>query len=252
MISYKIVERGVFPLAVETFYFYDFEKNNTYPQDVELKEPRQCMHCNQTGVQNFISGIITGGTHDKYSAIAVFTCPLCSSTSIHYLIQFKVVKQGFHHSVYESVNSIPHKRENNENISFELEIQFPDFFEIYYQSEKAENENLDQLAGMGYRKALEFLVTDYLLQYPVDTASEDWIKDPRTTLGNKISQIPSSRMQTLAKAASFLGNDETHYTRRHPEHDVESLKAFIKVLLSEIENEIEFRKAEELINKPKG
>ncbi len=239
-------------MTVRTFYYYDFDKNNTYPEDIDIDEPRQCMHCNQTGVQNFIAGIATNGKHDKFNSISLFTCPLCASTTIHFSDAWSVGGMSFDNKVHKSSETIPIKKENLENISIDLETQFPDFFEIYYQSEKAENENLNLIAGMGYRKALEFLVTDYLLKYPVPEVTEDWLKNPGVTLGNKISKIPNTRMQTLAKATSFLGNDETHYTRRHPEHDIESMKAFIRVLLSEIENEIEFEKAEALINKPRS
>lgn len=237
-------------MTVRTLYSYDFDMNQTFPQDIDIEEPRQCMHCDQTGVQNFITGIVTGGQHDKFNAVTVFTCPLCSSSTIHFLVEFNVHSMGYNHQTHQSIETIPVKKDKHKDISADLETQFPDFFEIYYQSEKAEEEKLDKIAGMGYRKSLEYLVTDYLLKYQVPNLEEDWIKNPRTTLSMKISKIPSERMQILAKAASFLGNDETHYTRRHPEHDVQSLKAFIRVLLSEIQNEIDYKNAEELINKP--
>jgi len=238
-------------LTFRTFHAYNYDTNNTYPSEIDINDPRQCMHCLQTGVQNFITGVVTDGQHDKFNSVSLYTCPLCSSTTIHFSFIWRE-GMSIDGGIHTSVETFPVKLDKTDNISPELEVMFTDFFEIYYQSQKAENENLNQLAGMGYRKSLEFLVTDYLLQYPVDDAPEDWLKNANTTLGNKISKIPSGRMQTLAKAASFLGNDETHYTRRHPEHDIESMKAFIRVLLTEIENEIEFKKAEELINKPKN
>lgn len=238
-------------MTTRNFYSYDFDENKTFPEEVEFEEPRQCMHCNQTGVQNFINGILTKGRHDQYSGIAFFTCSLCASTTIHFLVRYTVDMRGYSRPVYQSVQTIPTKKEGIENISSDIQDEFPEFFEIYLQSKEAEKESLNQIAGMGYRKALEFLVTDYLLKYPVLEAPQEWLKDPKTSLSNKISKIQSNRMQTLAKAVSFLGNDETHYTRRHPEHDIESMKAFINVLLSEVNNEIEFKKAEELINKSK-
>lgn len=235
-----------------TFYSYEFEENKTFPQEVEIDEPRQCMHCEQTGIQNFINGIVTNGQYDIYNGIAFFTCPLCASATIHFLARCNLHTMGYNYPVYKSIETIPDKKEKIKNISNDLQTEFPDFFKIYSQSEKAEKENLNLIAGMGYRKALEYLVTDYLLIYPVADVTEEWLKNPQTTLGNKISKIPNKRMQTLAKATSFLGNNETHYTRKHPEHDIDSMKAFIRVLISEIENEIEFEKAEALINKPKS
>ncbi|WP_405100771.1 hypothetical protein [Oceanobacillus sp. FSL H7-0719] len=238
-------------MTYRTFYAYNFDKNNTYSEEIMINEPRKCMHCNETGLQNFIVGMVTRGKYDNFHNIGLYTCPLCASTTIHFLSKWDESDMDLLEPTYRTFETIPAKRKKIEAISDDLHTKFPDFFNIYSQSEIAEKENLDQIAGMGYRKALEFLVTDYLLEYPVSDATEDWLKDPRTSLNNKISKIKNDRMQTLAKAASFLGNDETHYTRRHPEHDIDSMKAFIRFLLSEIQYEIEYKRAKTLINKPR-
>jgi len=243
-------KEGDINMTYRTFFSYDFDENDTYPEEIEIHEPRQCMHCNETGTQNFITGIITKGQYDNFDSISLFTCPLCASTTIHLSTSWRESGLNFDESLHRTSETIPVKKQNLENISDDLQNKFPDFYNIYFQAEKAEKENLNQIAGMGYRKSLEFLVTDYLLKYPIEGVTDNWLKDPKTFLGNKISKIPNERMQTLAKATSFLGNDETHYTRRHPEHDIESMKAFIRVLLSEIQNEIDYKNAESLINKP--
>lgn len=36
------------------------------------------------------------------------------------------------------------------------------------------------------------------------------------------------KLQNLAKAASWIGNDETHYIRRHDDKDIRDMKQFIK------------------------
>jgi hypothetical protein len=43
----------------------------------------------------------------------------------------------------------------------------PEFEAIYQQAIEAESRSLDKIAGMGFRKALEFLVKDYLNGYSV-------------------------------------------------------------------------------------
>ena len=55
----------------------------------------------------------------------------------------------------------------------------------------------------------------------------------------------------MSRAISFIGNDETHYVKRHPEYNIQDLKEFIKVLMSDFENELIFEKAEKLLSKPK-
>lgn len=224
---------------------YDLEFNSKEYDDAIIDEPRQCMHCKNTGTQIFLDSFATRGKNDEYQAIALFSCQLCGSTSVHFMNLWRNSEIEY----YSSDTTIPALKLENLVFSSIIQEKFPAFCNIYSQSEKAEDENLDQIAGMGYRKALEFLVTDYLLTYPVEGVEDDWLTNPKTPLGSKISKISNQRIQKLAKAISFIGNDETHYTRRHPEHDINSIKAFIKILILEIENEIEFEKAEALLNK---
>lgn len=232
-------------------HWYDLETNSIHNDVSNIQEPRQCMHCKNTGTQVPLGCYGTLGKHDGHQGIALFSCQLCGSTSIHFLFVYNE-NHGADITHYISFKSIPSLETENLNFSNIIQKMFPSFCKIYIQSGKAENEELDQIAGMGYRKALEFLVTDYLIEYPVDGVSEDWLKNPNISLGNKISKLPNVKIQKLAKAISFIGNDETHYSRRHPEYDVDSIKIFIRILISEIENEIEYEKAVALINKPKS
>ncbi|MGM8213544.1 hypothetical protein ACLIBH_12275 [Virgibacillus sp. W0430] len=228
--------------------WYDLESNSIKYDDAHIEEPRQCMHCRNTGTQISLGLFGTPGRNDNHQGTALFSCQLCGSTSIHFLTIWRKGDLSF----FDSAEAIPPLELGHLDFSKTIQDKFSSFCKIYNQAKRAEEEKLDQIAGMGYRKALEFLVTDYLLQYPVDGVSDDWLKSPNVTLGNKISKITSNRIQKLARAISFIGNDETHYSRRHPEHDTNSIKAFIRVLVAEIENEIEFEKAEALISKPRS
>lgn len=236
-------------MAFRTFFSYDFEENTTFSTDINIEEPRQCMHCDQTGVQNFITGMMTNGKNDEYHCIGLYTCTLCESTTTHH---FVVWDYNLDNQKYVSVRTFPTKIQEIKGINDNLQKMFSEFAKVFKQAKEAEEAQLDQIAGMGYRKSLEFLVIDYLKAYPVEGVTDQWLENPKISLSQKISKIKSDRMQVLARAASFLGNDETHYTRRHPEHDIDSIKAFIGALLAEIQNEIEYNKALELINKTKS
>lgn len=104
---------------------------------------------------------------------------------------------------------------------------------------------------MGYRKSVEFLVSDYLLKFPdkSNNADKNWIKDPKTSLNQKIQKISDSRIQTVSKAITWIGNDETHYTRRHEDKDINSMKAFINALLALIELDKTVAEAEQFTSK---
>ena len=92
---------------------------------------------------------------------------------------------------------------------------------------------------MGYRKALEFLIKDYVIHlHPEET---DLIKSE--PLGATIQRIDDHRIKTLAQRAAWLGNDETHYVRHHLDRDVSDMKTFIDAMLHFIASELSFEDA---------
>ena len=113
----------------------------------------------------------------------------------------------------------------------------PTFVEIFKQAAMAEKKKLDHIAGVGYGKALEFLVKDYL----VDKNSED--KDlvekiKQKSLGKCIADnVDDERIKKAASGAKLLRNDETHYERKVEDKDVQDLKDLIQLTVYWIEAE---------------
>lgn len=111
-----------------------------------------------------------------------------------------------------------------------------DFLEIYNQALRAESDGLDQISGPGYRKALEFLIKDYLIKKINDSNMEDTIK--KENLGVCIeNRIHDANIREMAKRAAWLGNDETHYVREWGERDLQDLKQLINLTVHWMEAE---------------
>lgn len=108
----------------------------------------------------------------------------------------------------------------------EVNDKFPEFESIYSQAIQAESYGLDQIAGVGYRKALEFLVKQYSIYK--NPADDEAIKKEflGNTIKNRLSEFP--KIQKLSQAATWIGNDETHFVRKHEDKDITSMKMFIK------------------------
>lgn len=122
----------------------------------------------------------------------------------------------------------------------------PSFVDIYNQSYAAEQYGLTEICGMGYRKALEFLVKDFLIQ--TNPEAEDTIKS--LMLGKCIHDyIDNPGIKTLATASAWIGNDETHYVQKNDDYGIEHLKEFITAMISLIQIHISIDKASRLINK---
>ena len=84
-----------------------------------------------------------------------------------------------------------------------------------------------EIAGIGYRKALEFLVKDYTIHE--NPSDKEQIESE--LLAQSIKRIDNSNIQILASRAVWIGNDETHYIRKHENLDIEHMKRFIRSLL---------------------
>jgi len=108
----------------------------------------------------------------------------------------------------------------------------PDFVTIYGEAERAEQSGFKLVCGPGYRKALEFLIKDYVIRsHP---AKSEEIK--RLFLGKCIADLVTDvKVKQVAARAVWLGNDETHYLRKWEGKDLTNLKALIKLTVHWIE-----------------
>jgi hypothetical protein len=123
----------------------------------------------------------------------------------------------------------------------------PDFVAIVDEAEGTEKSGFKQVCGPGYRKALEFLIKDYVIRSHPNKAEE--IK--RLNLGKCISDyVSDERVKQVAARAVWLGNDETHYLRKWEGKDLNDLKALIALTVHWIEMDELTKKA--LNDMPEG
>jgi len=110
----------------------------------------------------------------------------------------------------------------------------PRFVELYKQANYAENMNFFELAGTGYRNALEVLIKDYAINE---------LKIPRDeVISKKLHKaielyLPNIRLSTSADVVRLLGNDNTHYERKYEDIDFPILKQYLEIFIKTIEVE---------------
>lgn len=119
-------------------------------------------------------------------------------------------------------------------VSGTIAAMSPTFRDVYIQAAAAEGYGLAQVCGPGYRKALEFLIKDYLCaRRPADA---DTIRG--SFLGRCIAKwVENDRVKAVASRAAWLGNDESHYLRVWAGRDLEDLKSLIQLTVRWIEME---------------
>lgn len=201
--------------AVVSFY-------GTGRQTVKIEHPEYCPHC---GKNISPETIYVSDSEDSYSSgdarfVVTFRCSR-SDCKKYFAVEYIFTSTSELCSIAKYSYRPPIKVKLPENI----EKVSPVFVEIYSQATVAESEALNQIAGVGYRKAAEFLIKDYVISK--NPSDEEHIKS--IMLGQVIAKYLNDfpKIQALAKSVSWIGNDETHYVRRHNDKDIQDLKKFI-------------------------
>ena len=170
----------------------------------------------------------------------------------HYFVdEFDVIgEDGLYSDTNFKIDHIDVKPElpSDIPISEEIALISPIGKEIYLQALKAEQEQLDHIAGIGYRKALEFFVKDFVIINQLDTKE----KIVKLLLKQVIdTYIDDETLKTFATASTYIGNDETHYSRKHSDKDLESLKKYLHGFLHYMDLKLSFLDAQELVSRSK-
>lgn len=163
-------------------------------------------------------------------------CPKCRNI---FLVQYEVGYAGGKEVWIRKRLGVYPEVPDNRTISKQIKELSPKFASIYAQAEKAEKSKLTGICGSGYRKSLEFLVKDYLIyKFPSDEATIQ--VEP---LSVSIRRIEDDRIRVLSERATWIGNDETHYVKKHENLDIAEMKRFIDAVLHYIESELSFELA---------
>ncbi|MFV0551029.1 MAG: hypothetical protein ACK5L6_03780 [Anaerorhabdus sp.] len=198
-----------------------------------------CPHCSCSSDPVALNACLGNCGNVDLLSIHCYCCN-CRNTFIAVYIYHNSYSHTFVRTYPSTVQTV--------NISSNINDLYPNFCKIYVQASSAEDEGLIEISGVGYRKALEFLIKDYAIAKNPNDADSISKKD----LGKCIDEyIDNKHIKTLAKASAWLGNDETHYVRKHESYNIQDLKGFIRALLSFIDSEIETEKALQLLSTPK-
>lgn len=214
---------------MEKTYQVSFSDSSRHSIDFDI--PTICPHCGRT-----MSPILYNAASPNKYQIGLLKIGLFMRCTFEDCGRFFALQYSMRR--YKPSNSVHSKDDKPELVSFSyrppisvnlpegVESVSPTFVEIYSQATVAETEKLDQIAGVGYRKSVEFLVKDYAIRYFPD----DKEKIEKMMLGPVIKEYLAEfkKLQNLATAATWIGNDETHYVRRHDDQDIQSMKRFIR------------------------
>lgn len=213
-----------------------------YPSTlIKVPHPDTCPCCNKV-MSNDLSPVMAINNinigekkYEECKVVSVFRCTSCNSLFAIWSEHKANVENEFSPEdisyTCKILATFPFEKvtvftQNITNLSAE-------FVSIFNQTEIAEAQNLNDICGMGYRKALEFLVDAYIRKNrPTETI------DANLPLSKKIRDyIDNEQIKTLAQKSAWLGNDATHIVNNHPDRNVKDVKKFIKAITAIIDAE---------------
>ena len=210
--------------------------NNTQYNGVE--NPNICPHCHVTNNPRMVYGDTTQDTDNTSSHISVWLCANAKCNKLFVaLYQIKNEKP----TLIRFLNGLPKGPDwpkpivdlKNGKQNLEKDVEPSRFIKTYLQSLEAESFGLDELAGMGYRKAIEYLVKDWAIQN--NPGEKDKIE--KSWLGGVIKGYYEGDLKDILERATWLGNDQAHYNKLFEEYEIDVLKELIDLIMVELDRQ---------------
>lgn len=196
------------------------------------KAPDICPHCHRTMDAEEIAWFTVEKDTETIGLDAVFRCPAKTCRRL-FIAQYDVQRRGLE-GLNEGLFSIPFFAFRNTlptaiaQAAFPVEVEkiSPSFVETYAQAEQAEGHSLLQICGLGYRKAIEFLIKDFCgHEHPTQVQR---IKEmPLMQCINEF--VADVNIKTTAERAVWIGNDEAHYVRKWMNQDIGDMKTLVRL-----------------------
>ena len=220
-------------------------KIDNYQFVYSYHEPDICPSCKYAIQPQELSAVGYLDSADAKNIAITYLCKNCYRPFLaHYNFSGDKQHNGYPLAVTLSVEP---NRFSPEKFDACIETLSPSFVTIYNQSLAAESSGLDQIAGVGYRKALEFLIKDFLISQTPD--QKETIE--RMELGNVIAnKISNDKLKAVASRSAWLGNDQTHYVQKFTDYDIQDMKRFISAAVYWISAELITQEALEI--EPRG
>lgn len=226
-------------------YYQKIVTQPIYPNqtvlNINLEIPKACPVCDTGNIGGPITAHhLSSGEFDSFDVCAEYFCPKCKTI---YLAYYKchTYDTEYNYSIIQysfADKELPNIPDSVRSISTK-------FSDIYSQALDTESKNLNELTGIGLRKALEYLIKDFsIYRHPKKNG-----EIRKATLANCIQNyIDSTRIKQLATVCAWLGNDETHYERKHEDRDIKDMKSFLKALIAFIDYDILADEADKFIS----
>jgi hypothetical protein len=189
--------------------------------------PDECPFCHHKIFPHYLIGFMFYDSVDRFDAM--FLCPDYYCEEFFHVIYL----DSKYDEKLEKLSGLPFELTyilsgdfTPEKFDIEIKRISPKFVKIYNQALEAERGGLKEISGLGFRKAVEFLLKDYTINnHPQHR--DTIIKMPLSQVIN--NYVEDIDIKEMAHRAIWLGNDEAHYSRELSSNSVVNLKKLIKL-----------------------
>lgn len=199
---------------------------------VQINRPTICPRCKHAIGEHVLYSVRYVNNKKEYMVAVLFQCDNCFKPfiCIYQESTYKQPRVGMPNEVmyrYDLIECGPvgiDTRHFSDKVN-KLSERFSDIFNQAYAAEQA---GLDEVCGMAYGKALEFIVKDFAIsKHP-----EDQDKIANMLLSTCIkTYIDEDRIKRTAERCVWLRNDQTHYVVKHEDRNLGDLKNLLEATL---------------------
>ncbi|WP_434520360.1 hypothetical protein ACLHK8_01370 [Pediococcus sp. M21F004] len=196
----------------------------------KIEIPGLCPFCSVGNNPTFRLECKQTYTDGKHVAMIACTCPSCGGWS--YVL---IKKESSNSSSWKLLSSYP----QNSKHKFDKLIKdvSPKFIELYNSASNAEQNGFFDLAGMGYRGALEVLIKDWALAYSDPHESKE--KIARYKLNDAIAHFFKNDVAAFnsSDVVREFGNDFTHWNRPDDfdaRQNLDEVKIYLNILINSV------------------
>ncbi len=154
---------------------------------MSISFPDFCPNCKASILPVYLSGWVSVSAEKLY---ALFECRKCYSAFMMVQNHVKKDPDGIYKTSFFPGSKLFPQIPARSNFSSRITTVSERFVLIFDQASAAETYGLFEIAGMGYRKALEFLLKDYVTCGTLETERELLLKKP---LQQVIRDMPAGK-----------------------------------------------------------
>ena len=193
-----------------------------------LSVPCICPHCGFSMAPNKITHAVATHVSVTTYLLLILKANCCSKTF------YAVYTKGYNAGDKEYKYSTHFPKQMPKVLPRELSFS-PRFIALHAQAHTAELHGHFELAGSGYRNAIEVLIKDFAVTKMGEPENKVAAKSLREAIE---SYLPGDALKNGADMVRYLGNDSTHYQQKHDGLSFSILKDYVEIFITRISSEI--------------